>query len=86
MAPTRKNRRRLIRVENGKANLAPPSDKATWVKLVSVDLGNGTPDSPADRVGVVTPWTWTEAWSAISDTDLLAVQKAVAGGRWRKNP
>jgi hypothetical protein len=51
-----------------------------------VDLGNGTPDSPADWVGVVTPWAWQEVRSDVSEAGLHAVQKAVAGGRWRKSP
>ena len=46
-----------FRVDNGKANLAPPSSKANWHRLNSVSLGNGAADDLEDQVQVVTAWT-----------------------------
>jgi hypothetical protein len=34
------DRRLLIRVDNSKVNIAPPSDEAMWFRLVGVALGN----------------------------------------------
>jgi hypothetical protein len=73
------NRRLYFRVDNGKANLAPPIDKADWHKLASVELGNG------DNVGVVTSWEWPNPLDDVTVADLRAAQTAVAAGRWREN-
>ena len=87
------NRRLFFRVDNGKANLAAPVDGADWYKLVSVDLGNGTPPNgidinryEGDSVGVVTAWQWPDPFEDITTADLRAAQEAVsAGGPWREN-
>lgn len=50
-------RRRYFRVDNGKANLAPPAAHAVWRHLADVDLGNGRGRLQSDRVGVVEAWT-----------------------------
>jgi hypothetical protein len=71
------NRRSYFRVENGKANLAPPSDLAEWYRIESVDLGNG------DSVGVVTRWQWPDAFDGVTVADLRKAQAAIAAGRWR---
>jgi hypothetical protein len=73
-----------FRVDNGKANLAPPSD-AKWLKFVSVDLGNGTDDFPGDSVGVATAWTWPNAFADLTTNDLLRVQQRIAEGEWRES-
>jgi hypothetical protein len=71
-------RRSHVRMDSGaKANLSKPSDKATWLKLISVDLDNG------DEVGVVTAWKWPDPLEGLCIDDLRAVQTAVAGGEWR---
>jgi hypothetical protein len=49
-------RRRYVRIDDGKANLAPRADQARWVHLVSVDLGNATDERPSDYVGVPAAW------------------------------
>ena len=79
------NARQYVRIENGKANLAPPSDKAKWFHLLSVGLGNGTPSAPADEVGVAVPWAWPDALAGITDAHLRSVKQAFAGGPWRKD-
>ena len=73
-----------IRIDDGKANLAPRSRRAQWLKLEGVSLGNG-PFGTSDSVAVVTPWKWPNPFAGVTDGDLLAVQNAVEGGRWREN-
>lgn len=53
-------RRFHFRVDNGKANLAPPPEKSDWYRFIGVDLGNGENFEPGDNIGVVTPWQWPE--------------------------
>jgi hypothetical protein len=72
--------RGYFRVDSGKANLAPPSDQASWFQLKSVRLHNG------DDVAVVVPWSWPNPLETVSVADLRAAQHAVAsGGPWREN-
>lgn len=76
--------RRFFRVETGKANLAPPSDKATWRRLVGVDLFNGTDAYPhGDNVGVVAPWEWPDAFDGVTFATLAAVKARLAKGEWK---
>lgn len=77
-------RRRHVRVDNAKANLAPPA-AATWFALASVDLGNGTADRPSDQVGVPEAWTPPDAFEGITLADLMAVQREVDGKEYRDN-
>jgi hypothetical protein len=79
------DKRSYFRVQNGKTNLSPPSDKAEWYRLESFDLGNGSDGQPGDSVGVVTRWTWPDAFDGVTVSDLRAVQVAIAAGRWREN-
>jgi AAA domain len=74
-----------IRIDDGKANLAPRSRRAQWLKLEGVSLGNGLFGTGGDSVAVVTGWSWPNPFAGVTDDDLLAVQKAVAAGRWREN-
>ena len=49
---------RYIRIAGTKENYAPPPDKATWFKLVSVPLNNASEVYPdGDSVAVATVWT-----------------------------
>jgi hypothetical protein len=71
---------RYYRIDNGKANMAPPSEKAQWYKLATVSLANG------DDVGAATAWTWPNAFEGVSPYNLKAAQDAVSeGGPWRVN-
>jgi hypothetical protein len=65
-----------FRVQNDKANLAPP-DKASWYRMNNVALDNG------DQVGVACPWKWPELFEGISTQHLIAAQKAIEQGDWR---
>ncbi|WP_420585003.1 AAA family ATPase [Ruegeria sp.] len=69
-------RNHFVRVENGKANLAPAA-KARWRRLVSVKLHNGTPEYPAgDTVAVVEDWT-PPGPTVGTPSDLHRVQAAI---------
>lgn len=74
------NRRAYFRVQNGKANLAPPVDASDWYRLEFFDLGNG-----GDSVGVVICWKWPNAFDGVTVSNLRKVQTAIAAGRWREN-
>jgi hypothetical protein len=76
-------RRLYFRVDNGKANMAPPSSTASWRQLIGVGLGNGTTTYPEDNVGVVTAWSWPDAFKGLTAADLKAVQGKVSAGAWR---
>lgn len=68
-----------FRTQNDKANLSPP-EKAEWFRMNNVELANG------DQVGVACPWKWPELFDGISTAKAMAVQRAVADGKWRKDP
>jgi hypothetical protein len=72
---------RLFRADDGKANLAPMG-AATWFRMASVCLDNGTPSHPADWVGVVEPYSIPTPMGGFSVHDTLRVQQALseAGG------
>jgi hypothetical protein len=72
-----------FRLDNGKANLAPPPERSTWHRLVSVPLGNERPDRPGDNVAVVSAWKWPSAFDGVTVHDLRAVQAKVHGAEWR---
>ena len=69
-------RRLFFRVDNGKANLAPPASSAKWRRLVDVDLENG-PVGFSDRVGVPALWEPPKASDGITPADIHAVQRKV---------
>ncbi|WP_421366980.1 AAA family ATPase [Agrobacterium tumefaciens] len=77
------NKRLHFRVGDAKSNLAPPSDKSSWYRMVSFDLGNATNERPSDNVGVATTWTWPSATEGLTAKDLLAVQKVVNAGSYK---
>jgi AAA domain len=79
-------RRAYFRVDNGKANLAPPMEKAKWLKFVSVPLANGTEElALGDSIGVVTAWQMPSAFDGMTTADLLRVQKTIDAGEWRED-
>ncbi|MGL5445793.1 MAG: AAA family ATPase [Rhabdaerophilum sp.] len=76
-------RRSFFRVDNGKANLAPPAEKSDWYKIVSVPLGNGpdemNPDGSGDFVGVVTPWEFIVEKLSLTKQEEAAVCTELGG-------
>ena len=75
-------RRRFFRVDDGKANMQPPTEGASWHQLVSVSLGNETPEAPGDFVGVVTKWELPSLSDVLQPGDLRKVQEGIAAGHW----
>ncbi|MDX6807170.1 AAA family ATPase [Terrihabitans rhizophilus] len=80
--------RAYFRVDNGKANLSAPPDKAAWFHLASVDLDNGrTPNAPGDNVGAVESWTWPDPLDGMTVADLDKVRAFVGTEpKWRESP
>lgn len=78
------HRRTYFRVDNGKANLAPPPDKSEWFRIASQPLGNGGLMA-GDYVGVAIRWKWPNALDGLSTADLCAVQEKIAEGEWAEN-
>jgi hypothetical protein len=82
-----------FRLDNGKANLAPPS-AVQWFHLESVDLGNDTPmtdDEPArpsDKVGVVESWPWPDFMGDVTGSDFDEVKRRMQSSstHWRADP
>ncbi len=73
--------RGFFRVDNGKANLAPPPDKSDWYQLVSVSLGNGPAGilDYGDQIAVVAPWEWPDVFAGVGINELRQAQSEVAG-------
>jgi hypothetical protein len=72
-------RHRYFHVEDGKPNMTAPGQKS-WYRFASVPLFEGT----SDTIGVVTQWSWPDAFAEITVDDLRRAQAAVAtGGPWR---
>jgi hypothetical protein len=49
-------RKLYVRLDSAKVNIAPPSRKARWFKLMSEQLGNGTATREGDWIQVIEPW------------------------------
>jgi len=80
------NHRLCFRASNGKANLVPPPESADWYSLVSIDLGNATPDYPGDHVGVVTTWTAQNPLDSIDTCHLSEICRELSLKPGRKDP
>ena len=75
-------RRRLhVRLDDGKGNMAPAAGDAVWYRLVSVALGNGTPQYPkGDFVQAIERWQKPSAFKDLSAADLNEALDAIAAG------
>ena len=75
------DRRWYIRLDNAKANIAPPSLHATWFKLVSVRLDNSNDNYPnGDYVQTVEPWMPPNIWASVTAVTLNAVLTEIDAG------
>jgi RecA-family ATPase len=79
------NRRVFFRVNDGKSNMSPASDKATWFRMQSVNLENNGRYLEGDSIGVVTEWKWPDPLEDVTAKDLQAVLQVVGAGRWRES-
>jgi hypothetical protein len=64
--------RSIFRVDDGKANLAPPAAAAVYRKMEGVKIDNG------EWIGVCVPYTLPDAFDGVSGKDAKAVQRLVA--------
>jgi hypothetical protein len=83
-------RRLLVRVDSAKVNIAPPSATATWFRLVSVRLGNGSSLYPhGDDVQAMEPWTPAPLFEGLTVADLnkalLRLHRGLANGQRYSN-
>jgi hypothetical protein len=80
-----KDRKWFVRSDPAKVNILPPSDEATWMKLVSVRLDNGNETYPAgDNVQTVEPWSPPKTWDVHIDllnAALDDIAKGMEGGQ-----
>jgi hypothetical protein len=73
--------RLYVRLDSGKVNIAPPSEKATWFKLVGVQLGNENDEYPAgDNVQTVERWYPPETWAGVTAAQLNAALADIDAG------
>jgi hypothetical protein len=74
------NHRHYFRVDNAKANYAPPDDTATWFKKVGIAIGNG------DEVATVVPWRFPGAFDNITTAHMEMVRTTARAGTYRESP
>lgn len=79
------NYRQFFNVENGKANLAPPSEGKNWFRIVGVSLGNSNESGHGDNVGIVVKWKWPDPLEGVTGNDFDAVAQAIRAGKWRES-
>lgn len=79
------NRFRFVRIDDGKANLAPRGERSHWIKIESQFLGNDPIGLTGDSVAVATPWQWPDHAAGATADDVRKAQEAIAGGRWRES-
>jgi hypothetical protein len=81
-------RRRYFKVEDGKANLSPPPEKADWYQLTSVFLENGEPadsEDHGDNIGVVAAWAWPDLMAGMTSADFETAAAIIRTDEWRKD-
>ena len=72
--------RSIFRVDDGKANLAPPAASAVYRKMEGVKIDNG------EWIGVCLPYTLPDAFDGISAKDAKAAQRIVADAHTNDEP
>jgi RecA-family ATPase len=70
----------IFAVDDGKANLAPPSDKRIYRRMQSVEIANG------EHIGVATEFKLPDMFDGVTANDLREVQKKVAEAERNKDP
>lgn len=75
------DRGRYVRLDDGKANMAPKAASASWFEIKMQPLGNGTPDYPSgDNVGVIVPWMPPSPFEGLSLEACNAALDRIAAG------
>ena len=70
----------IFRVDDGKANLAPPADRAVYRRMIGVQLAN------EEWVGVCIPFKLPDAFDGITARDTRRVQDVIAGAEENQKP
>ena len=70
----------IFRVDDGKANLAPPADKAVYRRMIGVQIDN------EEWVGVCVPFEMPDAFDGVTARELRKVQDMVAGAEAKEAP
>jgi RecA-family ATPase len=61
----------IFRVDDGKANLAPPSDKAVYRRMQSVEIANG------EHIGVATEFKLPDLFDGVTAKNLYNIQRTI---------
>ena len=72
--------RSIMRVDDGKSNLAPPAAVAVYRKMQGVQIANG------EWVGVCVPYKLPDAFDGVSGKDARTIQRLVANANEAGNP
>jgi hypothetical protein len=75
------DRRRYVRLDDQKSNMAPPAAVARWFVMEMVSLGNATPEYPnGDNVAALVSWAPTRPMSTFTTAELNRVLDLIAAG------
>lgn len=80
MGVDQKIARGIFRVDDGKANLAPPADKAVYRRMIGVQIDN------EEWVGVCVPFEMPDPFNDVGPKELRKVQDMVAGAEAKEDP
>ncbi len=72
--------RGIFRIDDGKANLAPPSDKAIYRRMISVEIANG------EHIGVATEFKLPDLFEGVETKNLYNVQRVVGSAEGEGEP
>ena len=70
----------IFAVDDGKANLAPPSDKRIYRRMLSVEIANG------ERIGVATEFKLPDLFDGVTTQNARNVQAVVAEAEANQTP
>ena len=74
-------RRLLVRLDDAKLNIAPPSAETMWFRLVGVDIGNDAPDYPnGDNVQTVERWHPPDPFAELPKTAIAEIFDQLRAG------
>ena len=80
MGVDEKQARGIFRVDDGKANLAPPADKAVYRRMIGVQIDN------EEWIGVAVPFEMPDAFAGITAKLARKCQDIVGGAEDREEP
>ena len=64
----------IFRVDDGKANLAPPAEASVYRRMIGVKIGNG------EYVGVCTPFTLPDEWEGMDEKTVNRILSLINAG------